>query len=192
MVHASVSPCGVDHESFCTAVAAAEAAGHDVTALDLRAEGFAAVMSAAEHLAYESDDPIISDDVRRHAELVRQAEALVFVYPTTITTVPALLKGWFERVLVQGVAFVLDEHTRRVRPGLLHVRWIVGIVTDDGAPSRFGRSADNGRRVVLRTLRLNTGLRTRTAWISLHRVGATSMAGRQRFLARVERRMARL
>ena len=191
-MHASLAPDDVDHTAFLTAVAAARANGHDVTALDLRAEGFVPVMSAAEHSAYMTDEPIISDDVRRHAELVAQAEALVFVYPTTLSTLPALLKGWLERVLVMGVAFVLDERTRRVRPGLTHVRRIVGITTHPGSRPLLRRSPDNGQRIIRRALRLNTGLRTRSAWVALRGSATATPADRRRFLRRIERRMARL
>ena len=36
--------------------------------------------------------------------LVRWADALVFVYPTWWMGLPAILKGWLERVFVPGVA----------------------------------------------------------------------------------------
>ena len=43
---------------------------------------------------------------------------LVFVYPTWWSGLPAILKGWLERVMVPGVGFVFDEQTGKVRPGL--------------------------------------------------------------------------
>ena len=66
--------------------------------------------------------------VERYAGIVKQAEALVFVYPTWWSTMPAILKGWLERVMVPGVGFVLDEK-QHVRRGLKQVRRIVGIST---------------------------------------------------------------
>ena len=54
------------------------------------------------------------------------------------------------------------------------------------------RERDNGRRVLLRALRLNTGIRTRTAWIALHGAPTATNADRAAFVARVERRMGRL
>ena len=92
-------------------------AGHQVTVLDLYGEGFRAAMSNGEWLAYHSDRPILDPMVERHAEIVKQAEALVFVYPTWWSTMPAILKGWLERVMVPGVGFVFDETaTRAARP----------------------------------------------------------------------------
>ena len=52
---------------------------------------------------------------REHARLVQWADCLVFVYPTWWSGLPAMLKGWLERVMVPGVAFVFDEHSGKVR-----------------------------------------------------------------------------
>ena len=64
--------------------------------------------------------------VESHARLVKQADALVFVYPTWCWGLPAIMKGWIERVLVTGVAFRLDERSGRIKANLRHVRRIVG------------------------------------------------------------------
>ena len=59
---------------FDTAVAALRAGGHEVDALPLYASGFRAAMSTEERRAYHEDEPIVEDQVREHAELVRAAE----------------------------------------------------------------------------------------------------------------------
>jgi len=40
---------------------------------------------------------------------VRSADGLVFVYPTTLSTVTPGIKGWIERTLVPGVAFTIGD-----------------------------------------------------------------------------------
>lgn len=183
-------------DSFCQAIASTATAalsdgGHDVTVLDLYAEGFTTAMSCAEHRAYHTDQPIIDPVVRRHAELVKQAEALVFVYPTWWSTVPAILKGWLERVLVPGVGFVFDSENR-VRPGLMQVRRVVGISTYGASWAYVKLINDNGRRTLMRALRLNTALRTRRTWLALYEMDRTNASERAAFLARVERRLRSL
>ena len=122
-----------DADSFTSAVAASaqrgmQRAGHQVVSLDLYALGFTPAMSPAERTAYHTDAPLIDPLTIAHAELVRRAQALVFVYPTWWGGPPAILRGWLERVLVPGVSFRFDEHGK-VRPALTHVRRIVGIST---------------------------------------------------------------
>jgi len=129
--------------------------------------------------------------VERHARIIQAAEALVFVYPTWWSTMPAILKSWMERVLVPGVGFVFDEH-QKVRPGLTHVRRLVGISTY-GAPKWYVRALhDNGRRTLMRGLRLNTGKITRRTWLGLYDIDRCPPEGRAEFLSKIEQRMRSL
>jgi putative NADPH-quinone reductase len=180
-----------NHAIFDTAVAALRANGHEVEAIDLYADGFDPVMSRAERDAYHGDSPIICALTQRYADAVKQAEALVFVYPTWWSSVPAILKGWLEKVMVPGVSFVFDEQ-HRVRRGLTGVRRIVGISTYAAPRSTVRLINDNGRRTVVRALRLCTGLRTRATWLGLYHLPRTSDGDRAAFLRRVERTMANL
>lgn len=183
-------------DSFCHALAeracdSLRAAGHEVHLLDLYALGFTAAMSAEEHAAYHGDHPAIDPMVAEHGALVRDAQALVFVYPTWWSSTPAMLKGWLERVMVPGVAFVFDRDGK-VRPGLTNVRRVVGISTY-GSPRAYVKFVnDNGRRMITRALRLNTGLRTRRSWLGLYAIDTATAARREAFLRKVEQRMRSL
>jgi putative NADPH-quinone reductase len=130
--------------------------------------------------------------VARHAELLLEAEALVFVYPTWWSGLPAILKGWLERVVVPGVGFRFDERSGKVRPALTGVRHLVGVSTY-GSPAPYVRAVnDNGRRTITRALRMSCGRRTRTTWLPLYAVDAGTPDQRADFAARVERTLADL
>jgi putative NADPH-quinone reductase len=183
--------------SYCHALAArAESGlrtgGHEVVVLDLYDLGFRVAMTAEEREAYHGDSPILDPVVADHAALVQRAETIVFVYPTWWSGLPAMLKGWLERVLVPGVGFVLDERTNKVRPGLGQVRRLIGISTY-GSPRWYVRLVnDNGRRIVTRALRMSCGMRARTSWLGLYAIDTSTSSERDEFLARVERQMAEL
>jgi putative NADPH-quinone reductase len=183
-------------DSFCHAIAARTEAGlrrggHDVIVHDLGAEGFRAAMSDAERTAYHGDTPVLDPLVAQHIDDLRACEILVVVYPTWWSSLPAVLKGWFERVMVPGVGFVFDEQ-HKVRPGVTHIRRLVGISTY-GSPWWYVKLVnDNGRRTVLRSMRLSTGLRTRSTWLACYGVDGSETAAREAFLDRCERRMAKL
>ncbi len=180
------------HALAARAVAGLSAAGHEVIVLDLYAMGFRVAMTAAERAAYHGDSPILDPMVAEHAALVQRAEAVVFVYPTWWSGLPAVLKGWLERVMVPGVGFVLDERTNKVRPGLGQMRRLAGISTY-GSPRSYVRLVnDNGRRIITRALRMSCGLRVRTTWLGLYAIDTSTAAERDEFLARVERQMAEL
>lgn len=179
------------HDSFCHAAAAAaerglRSAGHDAVTIDLYAEGFRAAMSVDERIAYDTDDPILDPQVERHVDLLRASELLVFVYPTWWSGLPAILKGWLERTMVPGVGFTFDERTGKVRPGLQHVRRIVGVSTW-GSPRHYAMLMnDNGRRVLSRALRMSCGWRARPSWLALYGIDTSSDADRAAFLDKVE------
>ena len=160
-------------------------AGHHVTVHDLYAEGFVAAMSADEREAYLGDHPVLDPLVDEHIADITQAHTLVYIYPTWWSGLPAILKGWFERVMVPGVGFVFDAKGK-VRPGLTNVRRLVGISTY-GSPRLYVRAInDNGRRTVQRAMRLSTGLRTRSRWLGLYGIESTTPAQREQFLDRCE------
>ena len=59
------------------AVAGLRAAGHEVTVLDLYAEGFRTAMSAEERAAYHGEEPILDPMVQRHADEVLAADGAI-------------------------------------------------------------------------------------------------------------------
>ena len=191
VVLAHPNPDGFTHTVAERACAGLLAAGHKVHLLDLYALEFRAAMSLQEHVAYHGDQPASDPMVVEHGELVRNAGALVFVYPTWWSSMPAIMKGWLERVMVPGVAFVFNTEGK-VRPGLTNVRRIVGISTY-GSPRAYVKLVnDNGRRTITRALRLNTGVRTRSTWLGLYAIDNSTAPQRTAFLDRVEKRMRSL
>lgn len=183
-------------ESYTHAVARAaieglRRAGHEVHVLDLYAEGFRADMDLDERRAYETDRPLRDPMTIAHAELVRTCDRLVFVYPTWWSGLPAILKGWLERVLVTGVAFRFDDRTGKVRPALVHVRRIVGISTYGSPRSYVAAINDNGRRILMRALWMACNPRARRTWLALYSIDTAGDTARRAFLDRVRTRSER-
>lgn len=167
------------------------AGGHRVDRIDLCAEGFRAAMSHEERVAYHTADPILDEQVADYAERLKRSQILVFVYPTWWSGLPAVLKGWLERIMVPGVAFGFNDEGKVV-PQLGHVRRIVGISTW-GSPRPYALLInDNGRRVLARALRMSCGFRVRTRWLAMYGLDGSTRADREAFLAKVTERTRRL
>src|ERR1700759_3911857 len=103
--------CHPDQNSFASSLHAAvkeslTAAGHFVTDLDLYGEGFRPVLNLEEKIEY-SDSPHYVRSVEKYARQLAEAQALVAVYPTWWYGLPAMLKGYFDRVWAPGIAFDL-------------------------------------------------------------------------------------
>jgi putative NADPH-quinone reductase len=182
-------PDSFTHAAAARAEAALRAAGHHVDVIDLYATGYRAAMSADERHAYHGDQPVLDPQVAEHIALLQAATALVFVYPTWWSSLPAILKGWLERTMVPGVGFRFDD-SGKVRPALTHVRHIVGISTYGSRRLEVALVNDNGRRTISRALRLSTGVRTRCTWLACYGVDASTADERSAFLDRIERTLA--
>lgn len=166
------------------------AAGHEVRLIDLYAEGFDPAFSAWER-EHHHDPPDTKPAIAAHVEALRWCNELVLVHPTWWSAQPAMLKGWIDRVWVDGVAWDLPQGSDRLRPLLTNIRRIT-VVTTHGS-SRFVNAlqGDAGKLLVRRSLRFLCGWRTRVRWIALYGVDTSTPAQRTAFLADVERRLAR-
>jgi NAD(P)H dehydrogenase (quinone) len=147
--------------------AALEAAGHAVELRNLHAEGFQPAMSAEERGRHH-DIPRNLEGIADHVEALQRAEALVLVYPTWWYGMPAMLKGWFDRIWVPGVAFNLGAGA--IEPLLTNIRRI-GVVTTYGSPTWLlwyvGRP---DRKLMHRGIRRLCAKDCKVDWLSLTRL----------------------
>lgn len=88
--------------------------GTQVEIADLHAEGFSPAMIRADLDLYRGDASALPDDVLREQQRVERADMLIFVFPFYWWSVPALLKGWFDRVLTVNWAYKVGEEGRIV------------------------------------------------------------------------------
>ena len=190
VVHAHPSRESFSHSLRDAAVAGLLDADHRVDVIDLYADGFEPALTEAERRAYDSDDPILDDRVRGYAGLVAGAGALVFVYPTWWWGLPAVLKGWLDRVLVPGVAFTIQDG--KPVPGLRNVRHLVGITTYGSSSASMRLFNDAGKRTITRSLRTMSHRRAKTTWLGLYEIDESEPDQRAEFLTEVERTMASL
>ncbi len=164
----------------------------EVRVVDLYARGFAPLMSAAEHAGY-LDSPANRAPVAEDVEHLGWADTLIFVYPTWWYGLPAMLKGWLDRVLLPDVAFLMPgpEH-KTIRPGLTHITRL-GVFTTCGASRWLTRFVGApGKRTLMRGVGLICAPRLRKVFAAQYRMDAATPASRARHLARVRRKMDRL
>ena len=196
-MRALVVHCHPDPGSFTAAVRDVvldrlAAAGAEVRVADLYARAFQPVLTGPEWQGY-LDSPANAAAVAREVEDLRWCDTLIFVYPTWWYGLPAMLKGWLDRVLLPDVAFLMpDGVNRTIRPGLTHItrlgvfttcgasRWLTLVV---GAP---------GKRTLMRGVGFLCHPRRRTAFAAHYLMDSSTPESRARHLAVVAARMDRL
>ncbi len=171
-------------------IAGLHATDAEVRVFDLYADGFVPEFSASERAAHL--EPGTDPSIAEHAEALQWCDTLVLIYPTWWSGQPAMLKGWFDRVWVSGVAWELPEGANRLRPKLRNVKRIVAVTTH-GSPKHINAlEGEGGKRTLTRSLRAMCHPLCRVDWIALYGVDRCPDTDRVQFLDRVEARLTAL
>ena len=171
------------------ALAGLAAARHEVDLLDLYADKFDPVMWEAERRDYH-------DTSRNQARLtgyiarLRAADALIVQFPVWSFGMPAMLKGYFDRMMMPGVAFDLSNPSR-AKPLLGNLRRIAGIATYGRPRIRALAVGDPPRKMVKRYLPWFANWRARVDYYALYHMNVATDADRAAFIDKVERAMSR-
>jgi putative NADPH-quinone reductase len=193
-MHVLVVYCHPVETSFAAALhqevlAKLKAAGHTVDDCDLYAEGFNPVMSREERLGYH-DVPANQAPMAGYVQRLRKADAIVFCFPTWCFGLPAMLKGFFDRLLMPGVAFDISDPAA-VKPMLTHIRRIAAVVTYGRPRWMAWYMGDPPRKIVTRYLRRLTGNRARADFHAYYHMNVATEPRLARFKQRVGAAMAR-
>jgi putative NADPH-quinone reductase len=81
------------------------AAGHDPSLLDLHAEGFDPRMTTADEPDWDDAGKRYSPEVEGHLARIRQSDAMAFIFPVWWWGLPAMTKGYIDRVFNHGFAY---------------------------------------------------------------------------------------
>jgi NAD(P)H dehydrogenase (quinone) len=165
-------------------------AGHAVDDCDLYAEGFNPVLTREERLNYHNT-AINRGPVQPYVDRLLAAEVLVLCFPVWCFGLPAILKGWFDRVLMPGVAFDLSDPAD-VKPGLTHLKRIVACTTYGRPRWMAFLMGDPPRKVITRYLRALTGGKTPIEYHAYYHMNVATPEKLRRHLDRIAGFMARL
>lgn len=168
-----------------------EKAEAEIRVQDLYASAFNPVLSKTELSGY-LDIPGNTKAVSGEVADLAWCDTLIFVYPTWWYGLPAILKGWLDRVLLPGIAFHMPEDgAKSIQPGLRHITRL-GLFTTCGASQLLTWFVGApGRRTILRGVRLNCARRVRLAFAAHYLMDSSTPASRAKHLERVRRKIAK-
>lgn len=145
------------------AVQQLQADGHEVRVSDLYAQGWKAEVDRADFSALPADARLnvpaasrasfdagaLSDDIRAEIEKLLWADVLILLFPFWWFSMPAILKGWVDRVFANGFAYGVGEHNERrwgdrYGEGTLAGKRAMVIVTAGGWPEHYSARGING------------------------------------------------
>lgn len=154
VVHAHPVETSYNRALFDTVVSALESKGHVVDALNLYDEDFRAVMSRDERLGYHDVPGNLTALTKPYVDRIMATEAMIFVHPVWNYGYPAIMKGYFDRIFLPGVAFVLEggdgADKGTLKPNLKHIRKVAFVTTYGGDRLRTMLMGDPPRRLARR------------------------------------------
>lgn len=163
-------------------------AGHAIDLLDLYADDFDPRMRAEERRTY-ADAASVPGEIAPYAARLKAAEALVLVFPVWCFGVPAILKGFFDRVLRPGVAFEYED--KAVRPRLQNIRKLAAVTTYGRPRWMIWYVGDLPRRQITRYVRWFCHPSAKAEYLAHYHMNKSTPESRAAYLAKVERTMAR-
>ena len=166
------------------------AGGHTTQLIDLYADGFDPLLTDQERRDHHHP-PALRPQIDGYAAQLRWAETVVLVYPTWWSGQPAMLKGWFDRVWTNGVAYELGAGGRP-KPLLRNIKRLVTVTSHGSAKYTNAIEGEGGKRVISRSIRPMCNRLARCTWIALYNIDRLDAPARTAFLDRVEARMRRL
>ncbi|WP_100445494.1 NAD(P)H-dependent oxidoreductase [Glycomyces xiaoerkulensis] len=86
----------------------------------------------------------LSDDIRREQQLLLDADAVILQFPLWWFTMPAIMKGWVDRVLTNGFGYGTVRGWRRYGEGVLAGKHGLAIVTTGAAEAHMSDRGING------------------------------------------------
>ena len=145
------------------AVMELEAQGHEVRVSDLYADRWKSEVDRADFPALPPDARLkpaaasaeafeagaLTEDVRAEIEKLLWADALILQFPLWWYAMPAILKGWVDRVYAYGFAYGVGEHSDkhwgdRFGEGTLAGKRAMLIVTTGGWEEHYAARGVNG------------------------------------------------
>ncbi|ODS73155.1 MAG: NADPH:quinone reductase [Cytophagaceae bacterium SCN 52-12] len=182
--------------SFCNAILSAVTAGlqkgnHEVDLMHLDNDGFNPVMSKADLKAFVAHQPA-DPQVIGYNERLKKADHLVFIFPIWWDIMPAMTKGFIDRVLFPGVVY--DHHPRGfgLVPLLKNLESITIITTMNKPGIMYSLLIGNLiRKVMLKSVFKTMGYKN-LSWISFTSVKSVSQERRRKWLVNLENRFSKL
>lgn len=103
-----------NHQIYQSVQQTLERSGHTVAVRDLYALNFDPILSEQEMAdCYAGEAP--REDVLKEQQYIKDADSLIFIYPIWWAGMPAILKGYIDRVFSYGFAYAYNEDGQLIR-----------------------------------------------------------------------------
>jgi NAD(P)H dehydrogenase (quinone) len=134
VVYCHPNPKSFNHAVKETFVEKIKNEGNEVKERDLYDMGFDPVLKGEDFVAMQGGN--IPEDIKAEQEHVQWADVIAFIHPIWWFQMPAMLKGYIDRVFLPGFAYALEGNEIK---GLLPGKKIIILNTTGGPEERYAQ-----------------------------------------------------
>lgn len=182
--------------SFCNAVLKAVTKGlqkgqHEIDLIHLDKENFNPVMTSADLKTFRDKKPF-DPKVIEYKDRLEKADHLIFIFPIWWELMPALTKGFIDKVIFPGVAYdYTNKENTRMKPLFEKLKGVT-VITTMNTPKwiyflLFGNAIK--KALILGTF-FKIGYKNRK-WISFNQVKSVTHEKRTKWLEELENKFAK-
>jgi len=182
--------------SYCNAILnvvtkGLQKANHETDLIHLDNDGFNPIMTSADLKAFKNRQPI-DPKVMEYKQRLDKADHLIFIFPIWWELMPALTKGFIDKVIFPGVAYDYTPKGYGMIPLFKNLKGITVITTMNTAGIVYRLVFGNAiRKAIMVGTFWKMGYKNRK-WINLNMVKSVSDKKRKKWLAKLENRFASL
>src|ERR1700750_3019483 len=111
IIYAHPNENSLNNHLLQTVIESLKKAHHDLQIRDLNKIGFNPVFSLEDMQGQFAGK--IADDVKTEQDYISWAEQITFIYPIWWTGMPAIIKGYIDRVFSYGFAYRYDQGVQK-------------------------------------------------------------------------------
>lgn len=145
--------------------------------IDLHKDGFNPAFTE-EELAVYNEGKALDPLIIKYQQIINRSDEIIFIFPNWWNTMPAILKGFFDKVLLKDFAF---NYIGGFNP-LLNINKSVVITTSEKPSANFAHTIEKG---FIADMLNPVGIRN-TVWLSCEGTSKGTDEDRKAFLKRVE------
>ena len=166
-------------------------AGHEIDVIHLDHDQFNPVITAKDLLAFKNKK-CIDPQALKYIQRIKAADHLVFIFPIWWELMPALMKGFIDKVIFPGETYDYTNSGYGMVTLLDNLKSATVITTMNTPAIMYKLIYGNAiKKSLIRGTLKKSGIKN-VKWLSLNMVKASSSEKREKWLNKIEKRFAGL
>ncbi len=182
--------------SYCNAIlnsvkSGLEKGGHDIDIMHLDKDEFNPVMTAEDLLAFRNKQSIDAQAIE-YVKRIKAADHLIFIFPIWWELMPALMKGFIDKVIFPGELYDYRSSGYSMVTLMKNIKSTTVITTMNTPSIMYKLLYGNAiKKALIKGTLKKTGCKN-VKWLSLNMVKASSKEKKVKWLEEIENRFAKL